>query len=97
LQSWNSYVLFRCSAFLHAVRMASLHQKIAAERNARAMLDDHGLLQPDDVEYGETCVRLFFREERVMLIVQIDQPPPGWVFAEDLSQEELERLVSEEE
>jgi hypothetical protein len=72
--------------------MATLQQKIAAEQNARAMFEDHGLPQPDEVEYGYTCVRLFWREEKVVVIVQIDEPPPGWKFAEELEPEELARL-----
>ncbi len=72
--------------------MATLREKIAAEQDARAMLDDHGLPQPDEVEYGYTCIRLFWHEAKACMIVQIDEPPPGWVFAEDLSEEELERL-----
>jgi len=75
--------------------MATLKQKIEAEQSARALLDDHGLPQPDEVDYGETCVRLLFNEEKLVLVVQIDQPPPGWVFAEDLSDEEVERMVGE--
>ncbi len=77
--------------------MATLSQKIAAEQDARAMLDDHGLPQPDEVEYGHTCVRLFFHEEQVVLIVQIDEPPEGWKFAEDLTEEEQERLLRGED
>jgi hypothetical protein len=54
--------------------MATLREKIAAEQNARAMLDDHGLPQPDAVEYGHTCIRLLWREEKVVLVVDIDEP-----------------------
>jgi hypothetical protein len=58
--------------------MATLKEKIAAEQNARAMLEDHGLPQPDEVEYGHTCVRLLWTEEKVVLVVDIDEPPTGF-------------------
>ena len=64
--------------------MASLEQKMAAEREALALLEQNGLPEPDDVEYGYTCIRLIWWEPKAALIVQIDPPPPGWVFAEDL-------------
>jgi hypothetical protein len=75
--------------------MATLRQKIAAEHEARAMLEDHGLPQPDEVEYGHTCIRLLWHEEKAVVVVQIDEPPPGCVFAEDMSSEEHEELLSE--
>jgi hypothetical protein len=64
--------------------MATLEQKMAAERDALGMLEQNGLPEPDDVEYGHTCIRLIWWEPKAALIVQIDPPPPGWVFAEDL-------------
>lgn len=42
------------------------------------MIEDHGLPQPDAVEYGYTCVRLLWAEEKVVLIVDIDEPPEGF-------------------
>src|SRR5579864_6450295 len=54
--------------------MATLKEKIAAEQHARAMLEDHGLPQPDSVEYSYTCVRLFWEEEKVVLVVDIVAP-----------------------
>jgi len=65
--------------------MATLGQKIAAERDALDLLERYGLPEPDDVEYGCTCIRLIWWEPKAALIIQIDPPPPGWVFAEDLS------------
>jgi hypothetical protein len=64
--------------------MATLEQKVAAERDALALLEQYGLPEPDDVEYGFTCIRLIWWEPKAALIVQIDPPPPGWVFGEDL-------------
>jgi hypothetical protein len=77
--------------------MATLKQKIAAERAARSMLEDGGLPQPDEVEYGYTCIRLIWHQEKRVVIVQIDEPPPGHVFAEDLSDEEFERVIRDME
>ena len=70
--------------FVHPLSMATLEQKIAAERDALDLLERNGLPEPDDVEYGQTCIRLIWWEPKAALIVQIDPPPPGWVFAEDL-------------
>jgi hypothetical protein len=57
--------------------MATLKQKIAAERDGRAMLEQGGLPQPDGVEYGYTCIRFFWNEPKLMLVIEIDKPPEG--------------------
>ena len=62
--------------------MASLRQKIAAETKMRQLLDENGLPQPDSVEYGYTCVRFFFDETKTVVVVDIDEPPPGWQLVE---------------
>ncbi len=77
--------------------MATLAEKIAAEHGARKLLADHGLPEPDAVEYGFTCVRLFWHEQKVCIVVQIDEPPPGWQFAEDLEGEPLIEDEDEDE
>jgi hypothetical protein len=58
-------------------RLATLRQKKKAEQNARAMLDDHGIPQPDEVEYGEACIRLLWHEEKLALVIGISEPPAG--------------------
>lgn len=58
--------------------MATLPQKIAAERRARSLLEQQDLPQPDRVEYGYTCIWLLWNEQKVALQVQIDEPPPGF-------------------
>jgi hypothetical protein len=58
--------------------MATLRQKIAAERNARTMLEDNGLPEPDEVEYGYTCIRLLWNEPKLAVVIEIDKPPEGY-------------------
>jgi hypothetical protein len=75
--------------------MATLTQKIAAERAVRDTLQENGLPQPDEVEYGHTCIRLFWEATRQCVIIQIDAPPPGWVHPEEMTAEELAELVAD--
>jgi hypothetical protein len=58
--------------------MATLAQKIQAEKRMRDLLRDGGLPQPDRVEYGFTCIRLFFEDTMTMVVVDIDEPPNGY-------------------
>jgi hypothetical protein len=60
--------------------MATLAQKIEAENRMRELLEQSGLPAPDAVEYGHTCVRLFWREPKTCVIIDIDKPPPGWEY-----------------
>jgi hypothetical protein len=43
----------------------------------RELLEENGLPQPDMVEYGFTCIRLFFEESKTVLVIDIDDPPEG--------------------
>jgi hypothetical protein len=58
--------------------MATLAQKIQCEQDARDMVRRQGLPEPDAVEYGETCIRLFWEKSKVVLVVEIDKPPEGF-------------------
>ena len=58
--------------------MATLQEKIAAEESGRAMLEAGDIRQPDYVEYGYTCIRFFWREEKLAVVIQIDEPPEGF-------------------
>jgi hypothetical protein len=58
--------------------MATLQEKIAAEQSGRAMLESGGLRQPDQVEYGHTCIRFFWDEEKFVLVIDIDEPPEAF-------------------
>jgi hypothetical protein len=53
--------------------MASLAQKIEAEKRMRDLLEENGLPQPDHVEYGFTCIRLFFERTKHVIIIDIDE------------------------
>jgi hypothetical protein len=54
--------------------MATLAQKIEAETKMRELLEQSGLPQPDHVEYGFTCVRLFFEATKTVVVIDIDEP-----------------------
>lgn len=54
--------------------MATLAQKIETEKPMRDLLEDGGLPQPDYVENGFTCIRLFFNEAKVVVVIDIDDP-----------------------
>jgi hypothetical protein len=69
--------------------MASLVQKIDCERQTRDFLAEHGLPQPDAVEYGHTCIRLLFHDPKLALVIDIDEPPED-VSSLRLSQREQE-------
>ena len=53
--------------------MATLKQKIGAERRMRELIDDAGLPLPDWVEYGYTCIRLFWTAAKAVIVVDIDE------------------------
>lgn len=57
--------------------MATLAQKIHAEKRMRDLLRENGLPEPDHVEYGFTCIRLFFEQTKQVVIVDIDEPEDG--------------------
>ncbi|MGO9499576.1 MAG: hypothetical protein ACLQA5_23130 [Solirubrobacteraceae bacterium] len=54
--------------------MATLSQKMEAEERMRGLLEDNGLPQPDHVEYGLTCIRLFFNDTKHVVVIDIDDP-----------------------
>jgi hypothetical protein len=55
--------------------MATLAEKIEAEEQVRRMLADGGLPDPDRVEYGHECIRVFFEDSKVVLVIDIDDRP----------------------
>ena len=54
--------------------MATLAEKIAAERRMRELLEANDMPQPDFVEYGYTCIRLIFDEPKLVVVIDIDEP-----------------------
>lgn len=54
--------------------MATLAQKIETEKRMRDLLEEGGLPPPDYVEYGHTCISLFFMETKTVVVVDIDDP-----------------------
>ncbi len=58
--------------------MATLAQKIEAEKKMRDLIAEDGLQEPDEVEYGHTCIRLLWHEPKLAVVIDIDEPPEGW-------------------
>lgn len=55
--------------------MATLKQKIECEMKVREMLQDAEVPPPDHIEYGYDCIRVFWIEPKVVLVVDIDDVP----------------------
>jgi hypothetical protein len=70
--------LIRNSSLPQALGMATLKQKIAAERAVREMLEDNGLPEPDQVEYGYGCIRFLFVEPKLAVVIDIDDFPADY-------------------
>jgi len=47
-----------------------------AEAKMRELLDDAGLPEPDDVEYGERSVYLRWIEQKLEVAIDLDDPEP---------------------
>jgi hypothetical protein len=52
--------------------MAPIDQKQRAERRMLRLLDDFGLPQPDEVQYGEDCVRFLWHDRKVAVVVDLE-------------------------
>ena len=57
--------------------MATLAQKIQCERRPGDAPSGRAP-DPDRVEYGHTCIRLFWEDTKIVLVVDIDKPPNGY-------------------
>ncbi len=53
--------------------MATLKEKIRCECEARERVTESGLPDPDRVEYGYGCIRLFWRQSKTVLVIDIDR------------------------
>jgi len=52
--------------------MATIDQKQRAERRMLQLLEDAGLPAPDEIQYGENCVRFLWRDRKVAVVVDLD-------------------------
>jgi hypothetical protein len=69
--------LFRYAILRNILGVATLRQKIDCERRMRELIEDAELPEPDRVEYGHTCIRLFWEIVKTVIVVDIDPPPEG--------------------
>ncbi len=53
--------------------MATLAMKIKAEQRMRELLAEAEVAEPDHVEYGYGCIRLFWDGPKVVVVVDIDE------------------------
>ena len=53
--------------------MAPIDRKQLAERRMKALLEDSGLPQPDEVEYGTDCVRFLWIDRKVAVVIELEQ------------------------
>jgi hypothetical protein len=51
---------------------STLQAKIEAEHRMRELLRTEGLPQPDEVEYGDSCVRFLFHESKACVVVDLE-------------------------
>jgi hypothetical protein len=72
LQSWHTRVLFCNHGSAHAVAVAPIDQKQRIERRMWSLLREYGLPLPDEVQYGERCVRFLWHDRKVAVVVDLD-------------------------
>jgi hypothetical protein len=58
----------------------TLEAKIEVDHRLRELLRSEGLPQPDEVEYGYTCVRFIFHETQTCVVIDLDEydSDSGW-------------------
>jgi hypothetical protein len=52
--------------------MAPIDQKQRVERRMFQMLEEYGLPTPDEVQYGERCVRFLWHDRKVAVVVDLE-------------------------
>jgi hypothetical protein len=72
--------------------MVTQAQKRAAEQDFRALLDDHGLPQPDEVEYGQACIWLKWHQEKFCVELDIDEHGAGRIALDEQPADEPEEV-----
>jgi len=50
----------------------TLEAKIEVECRLRELLSSEGMPQPDEVEFGYTCVRFIFHESKTCVVIDLD-------------------------
>ncbi len=63
----------------------------------REVLERNGMPQPDEVESGFGCIRLFFHETKTVVVVDIDEDSDGDEDTEDVDLGEFDDLREEQE
>jgi hypothetical protein len=51
----------------------TLAAKVEAEHKFREFLREHGLPQPDEVEYGYTCLRFYYHDTKTCVVLDLDE------------------------
>jgi hypothetical protein len=69
--------------------MTSLARAIEAEKRMRESLAENGLPQPDYIEYGVTCIRLFFNRSKLVVVIELDECAGGHPFGQAAHPREL--------
>jgi hypothetical protein len=52
--------------------VAPIDQKQRVERRFMALMKDSGLPLPDEVEYGNNCVRFLWLDQKLVVIVDLE-------------------------
>jgi hypothetical protein len=52
--------------------VALIDQKQRVERRMESLLREYGLPLPDEVQYGEQCVRFLWHDRKVAVVVDLD-------------------------
>ena len=63
--------------------MATIKRLIEAEVRTRDLIEKGGLPQPDEVEYGHNCIRLFWNQSKTAMVVDLDDRPDPVLEAAD--------------
>jgi|tagenome__1003787_1003787.scaffolds.fasta_scaffold17173897_2 hypothetical protein len=56
--------------------MATMAQLLEAEHRTRELLIQNDLPQPDRIEYGFGTVWLHWKDRKVVVAIDVDEPPP---------------------
>ena len=56
--------------------MATMEELVRAEQSLRSLLEENDLPQPDSVEYGYGTVWVRWHDRRLVVAIDVDEPPP---------------------